>query len=157
LLGDVPAGGRVGSQPCLRPSWGRAAPAAWVRHRRGRHVGAGRVRVATPNAGVKASECRWMSSVIDIVFDRDVAGYAPDDRYSLACVYFEAEFEELAKRLGVAPLTAFYCDDPNSLDNYFDDPAELEALKQRMGPEKFFEPADALRSVTALRDHLRES
>jgi hypothetical protein len=103
-----------------------------------------------------------MSSVIDIVFDRDVAGYAPDDRYSLACVYFEAEFEGIAKRLGVAPLTAFYSDDPNSLDNNFDqdffaDPAELEALRQKMGPEKFFEPADALKSVTALRDHLRES
>lgn len=103
-----------------------------------------------------------MSSVIDIVFDREVAGYAPEDRYSLACVYFEAEFEQLAKLLGVAPLTAFYSDDPNSLDNnfdedFFDDPAELEALKQKMGPEKFFEPADALKSVTALRDHLRES
>lgn len=103
-----------------------------------------------------------MSSVIDIVFDRDVAGYSPDDRYSLGCVYFEAEFEELAKSLGVVPLTAFYSDDPNSLDNdfeedFFDDPTELEALKQKMGPEKFFDPADALKSVTALRDRLRES
>ena len=62
-----------------------------------------------------------MSSVIDIVFDRDVTGYVPDDRHSHACVYFEAEFEELAKRLGVAPLTTFYSDDPNSLDNDFDE------------------------------------
>jgi hypothetical protein len=103
-----------------------------------------------------------MSSVIDIVFDRDVAGYTPDDRYSLASVYFEAEFEELAKRLGVSPLITFYSDDPNSLDNdfdegFFDDPADLETLKQKMGSEKFFDPADALKSVTALRDHLRES
>jgi hypothetical protein len=92
----------------------------------------------------------------------DVAGYKAADRYSLACVYFEAEFENLAKRLGVAPLTAFYSDDPNSLDHDFDDdffgdPAELEALKQKMGPEQFFDAAEALKSVTALRDHLRES
>lgn len=103
-----------------------------------------------------------MSSVIDIVFDRDVAGYGPGDRYTLACVYFEAEFENLAKRLGVAPLTAFYSDDPDSLDHdfdedFFEDPAELEVLKQKMGPEQFFDPADALKSVTALRDYLRES
>jgi len=101
-------------------------------------------------------------SVIDIVFDREVAGYAPCDRYSLACVYFKAEFEGLAMGLGIAPLTAFYSDDPNSLDlcfdeDFFDNPAELEALKQTMGPEEFFNPADALTSVTALRDHLRES
>jgi hypothetical protein len=103
-----------------------------------------------------------MSSVIDIVFDRDVADYEPEDRYSLACVYFEPEFEELAKRLGVTPLTEFYSDDPDSLDDefdedFFDDPKELEALKQKMGPEEFFDPADALKSVTTLRDHLRTS
>lgn len=103
-----------------------------------------------------------MSSVIDIVFDRNVAGYEPEDRYSLACVYFEAEFEELAKSLRVAPLTMFYSDDPNSLDNdfdedAFDDPAELEALKQSMGPETFFDPAEAINSITTLRDHLRDS
>ena len=103
-----------------------------------------------------------MSSVIDIVFDRDVAGYEVNDRYSLACVYFEKEFEELAKRLGVAPLTAFYSDDPDSLDgdfdeDFFEDPKELEALKQKMGPEQFFNPSDALQSVATLRDHLRAS
>jgi hypothetical protein len=99
-----------------------------------------------------------MGSVIDIVFDRDVAGYEVNDRYSLACVYFEAEFEDLANRLGVAPLTAFYSHDPDSLDDdFFDDPKELEALKQKMGPEQFFNPSDALKSVTALRDRLRES
>jgi hypothetical protein len=70
--------------------------------------------------------------------------------------------KNLAKRLGVAPLSAFYSDDPSALDHDFDedfidDPAELEALKQKMGPEQFFDPADALKSVTVLRDHLRES
>lgn len=103
-----------------------------------------------------------MSSVIDIMFDRDIASYEAIDRYSLACVYFEPEFEALAKQLGVRPLTDFYSDDPNSLDDcfdedFFDDPAELEALKQKHGPEEFFDPADALKSVIALRDHLRES
>lgn len=101
-----------------------------------------------------------MSSVIDIVFDRGVAGHEPADRYSLACVYFEPEFEALANRLGVPPLTSYYSDDPDSLDHVFDedffeDPAELEALKQKMGPKQFFDPADALNSVVALRDELR--
>src|SRR5262249_46126323 len=67
-----------------------------------------------------------------------------------------------AKRLGVVPLTEFYSDNPDSLDHdfdedFFDDPAKLEALKQSFGPEEFFDPAEALKSVTALRDHLRES
>src|SRR5690242_13873530 len=64
---------------------------------------------------------RPMGSVIDIVFDRDMTDYEPEDRYSLACVYFEPEFEELAKRLGVTPLTEFYSDDPESLDDEFDE------------------------------------
>lgn len=103
-----------------------------------------------------------MSSVIDLVFKRDVVGYEEADRYCLACVYFEEEFEDLAKSLGVTPLTDFYSDDPDSLDDvfeedFFDDPADLEKLKQKMGPEQFFNAADALKSVTAIRDHLNTS
>jgi len=45
--------------------------------------------------------------------------------------------------LGVTHLVAFYSDDPNSLDDafdedFFDDPKELDRLKEKMGPEKFF-------------------
>ncbi len=103
-----------------------------------------------------------MGSVIDIVFDREVTGYEGCDRYSLAEVYFEKKFDDLARRLGVAPLGDFYSDDPNKLDgdfdeDFFDDPAELERMKREMGPEEFFDPADALKSVTVLRDHLRDN
>jgi hypothetical protein len=98
-----------------------------------------------------------VSSVIDIMFDREVAGYEPDDRYSLACVFFEEEFKNLAMRLGVPPLIAFYSNNRDSLEDFYDDPAEFEAMKQKMGPEDFFNPADALKSVTALRDHLKKT
>lgn len=103
-----------------------------------------------------------MSSTIDIVFDRDLAGYEPDDRCSLAFIFFESEFEDLAKQLGVVPLTKFYSDDPDSLDDcfdddFFDDPKELEALKQKMGPTEYFDPAHALESVTVIRDELKRS
>ena len=84
-----------------------------------------------------------MSSVIDIVFERRVKGFEVADWYDFASVYFEDEFEALAKRLGVTHLGAFYSDDPNSLDDafdedFFDDPKELDRLKEKMGPEKFF-------------------
>ncbi|MEI8381560.1 MAG: hypothetical protein WCJ09_15640 [Planctomycetota bacterium] len=103
-----------------------------------------------------------MCSVIDLVFDLDVTGYDPSDRYGLAEVFFEKDFEDLARWLGVAPLSAFYSDDPDVLDSdfeedFFDDPAELQRLKEQMGPETFFKPADALKSVKALRDYLMNS
>lgn len=99
---------------------------------------------------------------IDFVFDRDVPGYAPEDRWALARVYFEDAFGDLAKHLGVEPLVTFYSEDPDSLDDwfdedYFDDPQELQRLKEKHGPEEFFDPAIALRSVAALRAHLKDS
>lgn len=99
---------------------------------------------------------------IDIVFDRKVPDYDGNDRFALAMVFFEKEFEELAKRLGVAPLVKFYSDDPETLEDwfdedYFDDPQELERLKEKEGPEEFFDPADGLKSVSALRAHLETS
>ena len=102
-----------------------------------------------------------MSSVIDIVFERRVKGFEVADWYDFASVYFEDEFEALAKRLGVTHLGAFYSDDPNSLDDafdedFFDDPKELDQLKEKMGPEEFFDPGDALKSVTVLRDYLKK-
>lgn len=95
-----------------------------------------------------------MSSVIDLVFDQEVAGYEALDRYSLACVYFEQAFEDLAKKLSIKPLTEFYSEDSDSLDDYFDDPEELLELKEKLGSEEFFDPAEALKSVVALRDYL---
>ena len=63
--------------------------------------------------------------------------------------------------MGVTHLVAFYSDDPNSLDDafdedFFDDPKELDRLKEKMGPEEFFDPGDALKSVTVLRDYLKK-
>lgn len=100
-----------------------------------------------------------MGTVIEIEFDRDVIGYESSDRYTLAEVFFEKEFEGLARWLGVAPLSEFYSDDPDSLDScfdedFFDDAAELDRLKDQVGPETFFKPADAIKSVKALRDYL---
>ena len=103
-----------------------------------------------------------MSSTIDIIFERKVRKYSPEDRCRLADVFFEPEFEALAKRLGVSPLTEFYSDDPDSLDDcfdddFFDDPKELEALKKKMGPKEYFDATTALKSITALRDHLKRT
>ena len=63
--------------------------------------------------------------------------------------------------MGVTHLVAFYSDDPNSLDDafdedFFDDPKELDRLKEKMGPEEFFDSGDALKSVTVLRDYLKK-
>jgi len=101
-----------------------------------------------------------MSSVIDIVFDRDVDGYEVNDRYSLACVYFEKEFEDLARRLGVTPLSAFYSDDPNSLDNdfdegFFDDPKELAPPRCGLIPDGCCAPKDARAQRMLLLHHIR--
>src|SRR5258706_16363549 len=59
-------------------------------------------------------------------------------------------------------LTAFYSGDPNSMGNlfdgnFFDDPKEIEGLREKMGREELFDPADALKSGRALRGHLRGS
>src|SRR5262249_26933967 len=56
----------------------------------------------------------------------------------------------------------FYSDDPDKLEDdfdedFFDDPKELERMKQEMGPEEFFDAAEALKSVAVLRDHLRHT
>jgi hypothetical protein len=99
----------------------------------------------------------FMSSTIDIVFDRKVAGYEPDDRCSLAYVFFDPEFEELARRVDVVPLKAFYSDDPKSLDWQIDDPVDRERLKKELGPARFFRPSDCLISVTAMRDQLKNA
>ena len=98
-----------------------------------------------------------MSSTIDIVFDREVKGYSPDDRCSLAYVFFDPQFEELAQRVGVSPLTAFYSDDPKSLDWQIDDPVVREDLKKKHGPASFFSPGDGLVSVRALLAQLKKS
>lgn len=98
-----------------------------------------------------------MSSSIGIVFDRDVAGYSPDDRCSLAHVFFEAQFDELAAQINVSPLKSFYTDDPKSLDWQIDDPVYREELKRQMGPAKFSSPADGLVSVKALLAQLKKA
>ncbi len=95
---------------------------------------------------------------IDIVFDREVEDYSADDRPALALVFFEPPFEALAKELNVPSLTEFYSADPDQLDDLFDDDFmdadELARLKEKHGPEEFFDPKQALESVSAIRGHL---
>ena len=98
-----------------------------------------------------------MGSSIDIVFDREVAGYLPDDRCRLADVFFEPQFAEFARQIDVSPLTAFYSDDPESLDWQIDDPVVRERLKKELGPAKYFNPADGLVSVRALLTQLKNT
>jgi hypothetical protein len=98
-----------------------------------------------------------MSSSIDIVFDREVAGYLPDDRCSLAYVFFDPLFEEYARLLNVLPLKAFYSDDPKSLDWQIDDPVVREKLKKELGPARFFSPVDGLVTVRALLAKLKNT
>jgi hypothetical protein len=95
-----------------------------------------------------------VSSTIDIVFDREVAGYAPDDRCSLAYVFFEPQFEDIAKSLAVRPLTAFYSDEPDSVANSIDDPIERERLRKQLLPAQYFSPTDGLVSVRAIAGQL---
>ena len=97
-----------------------------------------------------------MSSTVYIVFDKEVAGYEPDDRCSLAYVFFEDQFKELARKIAVPPLTDFYSDDPDSLDSEIDDPIVREDLKKQLGPAEYFSPADGVRSVRAILAQLRK-
>jgi hypothetical protein len=98
-----------------------------------------------------------MSSTIDIVFDRNVAEYIPDDCCSLAFVFFDPEFDECARRAGVSPLTVYYSDDPKSLDWQIADPAAREEFKKNHGPAVFFRPHDGLVSVKALLAQLKKA
>ena len=91
-----------------------------------------------------------MSSNIDIVFDRKIEGYSPDDRTSLAYVFFNPEFEEIAKNCKATPLTEFYSDEPDSLDYEIDDPVVRKDLKKQMGPAQYFSPAQGIRSIKAI-------
>ena len=98
-----------------------------------------------------------MSNTIDIVFDRKVAGYLPDDRCSLSHDFFEPQFEELARRIEVLSLKAFYSDAPQPLDWQIDDPIVREDLKKQMGPAKFFGPANAMVLIKAFLAELSKA
>jgi hypothetical protein len=98
-----------------------------------------------------------VSSSVDIVFERPVEGYEPDDRCALASVLFDSALEELTHSLRVMPLTEFYSSDPASLDYLIDDADDRERLKATMGPAEYFRPSDGLLTVRALLTHLRKA
>jgi hypothetical protein len=98
-----------------------------------------------------------MSNTVYITFDREVAGYEPQDRCWLAHVFYEPPFEEIARRLEVKQLHDFWSMDPDLLDEYFDDTEERESLKRKQGPAKYFDPTEALISVRAILGQLRRA
>jgi hypothetical protein len=98
-----------------------------------------------------------VGSSVEIVFERPVEGYQPDDRCALASVLFDPTLEDLTRSLRAMPLTEFYSTDPASLDYEIDDPADRQRLKASMGPAEYFQASDGLRTVRALLDHLRKA
>lgn len=97
-----------------------------------------------------------MSTTVYMKFDRKVTGFTQNDRCTLAHVFFDAKFKKVAEKLGVPPLTDFLSDDPDSLDDYIDDPDVLESLKKKMGPATYFNPTEAAAAVSAILAQLRK-
>jgi hypothetical protein len=98
-----------------------------------------------------------VSSSMTIEFEGPVKGYEPDDRCALASVLFDRTFQAFTQSLHVKPLTAFYSSDPASLDHEIDSPDDRERLKARMGPAEYFQPSDALITISALLTRLRQA
>ena len=80
-----------------------------------------------------------MPNTVYIKFDRNVAGYQPQDLCSLADAFGEPPFKEIAAQLGVQPLEEFWDLDLDAFDGYFDEPDELESFKQERGAGQVFQ------------------
>jgi hypothetical protein len=96
-----------------------------------------------------------MSHSIYVAFDREVESIATYDFTLLNAMIADREaMDALSRKLGVASLSKFESQDPReALSQLIEDPAKLEAAVAKSPPVKYFNPADALISVSALVAH----
>ena len=98
-----------------------------------------------------------MSAALFIVLKKDIPGFDPFVN-GKALSAAEKKLDALAKKLGVTPLMDFFSADPQEVLDFLED--EARATGQASSPpagltvEQWFDPADGLRTVRALRAHL---
>jgi hypothetical protein len=96
-----------------------------------------------------------MSHSLYVAFDSQVENIPTYDFTLLSRMIADREaIDALSRKLGVVSLSEFESQDPRqALSQLIEDPAKLEAAVAKAPPAKYFNPDDALVSISALVAH----
>jgi hypothetical protein len=89
-----------------------------------------------------------------VALQSPIAGVNPADVDGKALIHRQRDLDELARRLGVEPLSHFVSANPEALGRYLEQQG-LDPANHPLAEEEWFAAADGLSTVRGLLAHLR--
>jgi hypothetical protein len=95
-----------------------------------------------------------MASGWTVVYESDIGVPRPHAAAGKSLLYYHHQIDQVALRLGLAPLSAFFSRDPQEIMRYMRDMG-VEPDPANLPEEEWFEPTDGLNTVRGLLEQLR--
>ncbi len=89
-----------------------------------------------------------------VIYESAIASPTLGATAGKSLLYYHHQIDELARRLGLTPLSGFFSRDPQSILRYMRD-LGVEAHPASLPEEEWFDPADGLNTVRGLLVQLR--